>query len=220
MKQTNKFKKFFVITFLFLLPITAYLFFASGVNHFAKLPVLMHSVSEIHEFKSIDGEQVLLKNHISVLGFFGKELLKNEAYAFNLAHKIYKKNYQFKDFQTVIVLPEEARVESKQLEKKLKQIENTNRWKFVFGNTKAIKQQFNSLKTTYHLDHNLSTPFVFIIDKDLNLRGRNNDEDIGILYGYDASNYSEINNKMGDDIKVILAEYRLALKKYNTQLKK
>ncbi len=37
------------------------------------------------------------------------------------------------------------------------------------------------------------------------------------MYGYDASNYAEINNKMGDDVKVILAEYRLALKKYKAE---
>ena len=73
------------------------------------------------------------------------------------------------------------------------------------------------MQTNYSLDANLSTPYVFIIDKDRNLRGRDDDEDEGILYGFDARNYSEINNKMGDDIKVILAEYRLALKKYNSK---
>ena len=39
--------------------------------------------------------------------------------------------------------------------------------------------------------------------------------DIGTLYGFDARSVAEINNKMEDDIKVILAEYRLALKKYS-----
>ena len=46
------------------------------------------------------------------------------------------------------------------------------------------------------------------------LRGRNDDEDVGMLYGYDARDFAEINNKMDDDVKVILAEYRLELKKY------
>jgi hypothetical protein len=35
------------------------------------------------------------------------------------------------------------------------------------------------------------------------------------LYGFNAESVAEINNKMLDDVKVILAEYRRALKKYN-----
>lgn len=33
--------------------------------------------------------------------------------------------------------------------------------------------------------------------------------------GYDATSVADLNNKMIDDVKVILAEYRLALKKYD-----
>ena len=61
----------------------------------------------------------------------------------------------------------------------------------------------------------LSTPFVFIVDKDRNLRGRDDDNDIGTLYGYNSSSVAELTKKMTDDIKIILAEYRLALKKNN-----
>lgn len=219
MKETNKIKKFTVLGILFLLPITAYLFFASGINNFAKLPILTSSVSELSNFKTVDGETIYLKDHISVLGFFGKNILENEAYAFNLGHKIYKKNYQFSDFQIVIALPNEAKEGAKKLENKLKEIEITTSWKFVFGSKEDINSLFNSLKTNYKLDTNLGSPYVFIIDKDISLRGRDDDEDFGALYGFDAADYSEINNKMGDDIKVILAEYRLALKKYNTHRK-
>ena len=56
---------------------------------------------------------------------------------------------------------------------------------------------------------------LFIIDKERNLRGRDDDEKVGTLFGYNAQSVAEINNKMVDDIKVILAEYRRALKKYN-----
>ncbi len=54
----------------------------------------------------------------------------------------------------------------------------------------------------------------------MNLRGRNDDEDSGTLYGFDARSVAQINKKMIDDVKVILAEYRLALKIYNTNRKK
>ena len=41
------------------------------------------------------------------------------------------------------------------------------------------------------------------------------DDDEGTLFGFNAQSVAEINNKMVDDIKVILAEYRRAWKKYN-----
>ena len=44
-------------------------------------------------------------------------------------------------------------------------------------------------------------------------RGRDDDEDIGMLFGFNSQSVAEINNKMVDDVKIILAEYRLALKK-------
>lgn len=58
---------------------------------------------------------------------------------------------------------------------------------------------------------------MFIVDKKLNLRGRDDDEDHGKLYGYDSRDVAELSNKMNDDVKVILAEYRLALKKNNPE---
>ena len=73
------------------------------------------------------------------------------------------------------------------------------------------------MKTNVTLDQNLSTPYVFIIDKDSNLRGRTDDEDEGTKYGFNATSVAELNNKMEDDVKIILAEYRSALKKNNAR---
>ncbi len=220
MKTKEKIKKFTVLGVLFLLPITAYLFFASGVNHFAKLPVLTENVLEINHFKTEDGEVKRLKNHITVLCFFGSDIESSKANAFNLAHEIYKKNYQFKDFQFVILTPKGVEADVKILKTKLAQIENPENWNFVYGSPEEIKKVFNSLRTTYTLDKNSASPYVFIVDKDRNLRGRDHDDDGQVLYGFDARVYSEINNKMSDDIRVLLAEYRLELKKYNKKKEK
>ena len=89
------------------------------------------------------------------------------------------------------------------------------KWNFLTGSKESIVSHFNSLKIPLILEKNLSSPYVFIIDKEKKLRGRNDDEDTGILYGFDARSVAEINKKMIDDVKVILAEYRLALKRYN-----
>jgi len=216
-KKADKIKKFIVLGVLFILPITAYLFFASGVNNFVRLPVLTTNVSEIDQFKTEEGTTKTFLNKITVLGFFGKNIDEIHAHAFNLAHEIYKKNYQFKDFQFIIVLPEGTQEKVKFLKSRLAEIENPENWNFVYGSSEAILDVFESLQTNYKLKDDLSSPYVFIIDKERNLRGRNDDEDLGILYGFDARVYAEINNKMSDDIRVILAEYRLALKKYNSK---
>ncbi len=217
MNTTDKIKKFVVLGVLFLLPITAYLFFSSGVNHFAKLPVLTENVLEIDQFKTEGGKIKLLKDHITILCFFGKDVESSEANAFNLAHKIYKKNYQFKDFQFVILTPNGAQGQVKHLKEQLSEIENPENWNFVYGEPKEIEKVFNSLGSNYTLNKDSASPYVFIIDKEKNLRGRDDDDDVGVLYGFDSSDYSEINNKMSDDVRVILAEYRLSLKKYNTK---
>ncbi len=201
---------------MFFLPIITYLFFASGVNNFVKLPVLTKNIKDINNFTDENNKTHTLTNKITVLMFLGKHPLNQKATIYNLAHKIYKKNYLFNDFQFVLLSQNGTQDEVKEILKELQQIEDTKGWKFLYGNTQEMKKIFISLQSNYKLDENFSTPYVFIIDKNKNLRGRNDDEDIGIVYGYNASDYSVVNNKMNDDIKVLLAEYRLALKKYKS----
>jgi len=209
-------KKYLVLGVLFVLPITAYLFFSSGVNHFAKLPVVTENINELDNFASIDGEQVRLEGNITVLGFFGSDIKSKYGNVFNLTHKIYKPYYQFEDLQFVTVLEKgnEPLVEALLLE--LNKLTDASKWKFIYAEPEEIKSLFQSLETNLTLDQNLGTTKVFIIDKNNNLRGRNDDKDVGMLYGYNTSSVAELNNKMKDDLKVMLAEYRLALKKYNS----
>ena len=211
-------KKFFVLGVLFLLPIVAYLFFSSGINNFAKLPVLTPNVKDIRHLENDSDSIVSFKNKISIVAFFGNDLDALKGNTFNLDKKILEKFYEFDDFQFVIILPKEAKPQAEKFVSEFDNITNSNYWNFVFGNPEEIHSIFKSFKTNLKLDSNLQTPYVFIIDKDSNLRGRDDDKE-GMLYGYDSRSVSELGNKMNDDIKVILAEYRLALKKYNSKLK-
>ncbi|MDX1333538.1 MAG: hypothetical protein R3252_10950, partial [Robiginitalea sp.] len=90
---------------------------------------------------------------------------------------------------------------------------DTGNWRFVYGEPAQIRELFASLKTDLDLDETLATPYVFIIDKERMLRGRQEDEDVGTKYGFNTTSVADLNNKMKDDVKIILAEYRLALKK-------
>jgi hypothetical protein len=58
-------RKYFVLTILFVLPLVVYLFFASGINHFAKLPILTKDIKDISVISSES-----FNNKITILGFF------------------------------------------------------------------------------------------------------------------------------------------------------
>lgn len=81
-------KKFLVLGILFALPITAYLFFASGKNNFARLPVLTEKVDDISKFDTNSNTDISFQDHISVVAFFGSDLENIKGNTFNLDKKI------------------------------------------------------------------------------------------------------------------------------------
>lgn len=206
-------KKTIVLVVLFVFPIVAYLFFASGVTNFGKLPILSKDVMDV---SSLDAK-VTLSGNITILGFLGNDLTSKKGNVFNLNQKIYKRFNEFTDFQFVMLVSGNVADEVRTLTMELGSLGNADKWHFVYADEQSIKEVFNSLRTNLSLEEDVSTPYVFIIDKDRNLRGRTDDEDEGIKYGFETSKVAELNNKMEDDVKIILAEYRLALKKNNIQ---
>ncbi|AYN69594.1 hypothetical protein D1013_03935 [Euzebyella marina] len=204
-------KKTAVLITLFILPIVAYLFFASGVNNFGRLPVLTDTI----DVKSLSANDIALENKITILGFLGSDIASRRGNMFNLNQKIYKRFHEFQDFQFVMVVSEGLQDQVDDLKKEIGHLGGTEKWNFAFMTENMITELFNSLKTDITLNENQSTPFVFIVDKEAKLRGRNKDEEDGVVFGFDTSSVAELNNKMVDDVKIILAEYRLALKKNN-----
>jgi hypothetical protein len=209
-------KKTFILVVLFVLPIVAYLFFASGVNNFGRLPVLTEQIMDASNLAPSE----TFKDKITILGFLGKDVEIKKGNAFNLNQKIYKRFYEFNDFQMVMVLPPGTENKVEEVKKELGNLVDIRNWKFLFAEPDLIKDLFNSLHTNLQLDKNLGTPYVFIIDKDGNLRGRDEDEDEGLKYGFNSISVADLNNKMVDDVKIILAEYRLALKKNSADREK
>lgn len=216
MKTASKFQKNLVLITLFILPLVAYVFFASGVNSFAKLPTITKNIADVAEFKSIDGRPVTLKNKITILGFMGSDIEKNKAGFFNLTEKIYNKNREFKDFQVVMIAPNGSQDAVKELMKKVSTLTNLSGWHFVFLSPQQIDAYYGKMNLVFKLDKNQYTQNVFIIDKKLNLRGRKGKSikgDEEYKEGYNTFKVSELYNEMNDDVKIILAEYRLALKR-------
>ncbi len=220
--KNNAYKKYLVLGILFVFPIVIYLFFASGINNFAKLPVLTKDIPEVERWTSLSGTPVKFNNKITILGFWGNDLDEKKGDAFNLNQKIYKRFYQFKDFQFVMAVQDSLQDEIKEIISEIEIGVGTDmvKWNFIFGTPNEIEDLFNSLKSDVILSDKQSTSTVFILDRESKLRGRDDDEDVGTLYGYNASSVASLNNKMTDDVKVILAEYRLALKKNNSNRQK
>lgn len=209
----SKTQKFIILFALFIVPLLFYIFLSSGINNFAKLPVLTKQVIDVAE---VDKTQQF-KNKISIVCFLGKDIDNVKGGFFNLNQKIYKPFYGFKDFQIIAIAPKGTEEKIAKLEKEIGAFTNMIKWKFVFASETEINVLYESLGSNQSLDENLYSSRAFIIDKEGQLRGRTDDKDYanGKLYGYNMQSVAELNNKMKDDVKVVLAEYRLALKKNN-----
>ncbi|MDL2142412.1 hypothetical protein QQY79_07760 [Flavobacterium tructae] len=210
-------KKNIVLFALFVLPIVAYLFFASGVNSFTTLPVITPKIKDFDDWKSLNGKKVLLDKKITVLGFSGSEILSNRGNYFNLNEKIYKRYNGFEDLQFVILCPLGTEADAQKVVDALKPFTDVKGWNFVFASPEEIQTFYNQLKLKGKLDQNLGTPNVFIVDKERNLRGRKDAAEY--KEGYDTFHPSELSNEMLDDFKIILYEYRAALKKNHNATK-
>ncbi len=212
--MTKNLKKYLILGFLFFFPIFVYVFLSTGINNFAKLPVLTENVMDI---ENIEGNiaNVSFKNKISIVAFWGGDVNNKKSEALNLNQKIYKRFNEFQDFQFVLLHNKDDNEVIESLKSDLVSGVGTDlkNWNFIPTTQLNIKMIFDSFNTNIELDQSFSTPYVFIVDRDLSLRGRDDDEDIGMLYGFNSQSVAEINNKMVDDVKIILAEYRLALKK-------
>jgi hypothetical protein len=208
-------KNKWVLLALFVVPLVFYLFISSGINNFAKLDILTPKVIDIAVIDSTNKES--FQKHISIVCFLGKDSQSVKGSFFNLNQKIYKPFYGFLDFQIIAVYPKSEKEAVQKLKTELGAFTNMVKWKFVSASEEEIQLFFKSFKTDATLDANLYSSKAFIIDKEGNLRGRLTDEKSfqKKLFGYNMQSVGELNDKMKDDVKVILAEYRLALKKNN-----
>lgn len=217
-------KKNLVLFILFILPLVAYLFFATGVDNFIKLPVITPKIAECKNIKSAKGKPVKFSGKITILVFPGPNADARKGNFFNLEEKIFKKYRAFKDFQVVIIQPYGSEPQTAVVESKLAAItEDLSNWYFAFGSPNEIQSIYNSMKLLKPENPVTGTTIVYIVDRERNLRGRKGQidkEDNEYREGYNTSKVSELHNEMNDDVRILLAEYRLALKKNSADRKK
>jgi hypothetical protein len=187
------------------------------VNGFTTLPVISPSVPDFGKWESLHGETVTLNGKITILGFSGSDILKNRGNLFNLNEKVYQRYHTFKDLQFVMVCPLGTENDVENILDALDEFTDVSQWHFVFTTPQEINTYYVSLKLKGNLDSNVGTPMVYIVDKARNLRGRKEVKEY--KEGYDTFHPSDLSNEMMDDFKIILYEYRAALKKNHNATK-
>lgn len=183
-------------------------------DNYNPLDVVKENIAELPSNK----DDLQIDGHLTVLSFWGKKPLTHSTAAFNLKELIYDRNKGFKTFQVVVMLPPSAKSEAETLLKEIKSYEDLRFWHLLYAEENEIRRVFNSLKTEVELTEDLGSDSVYIIDRDMNQRGRLDDrtekeiEDEAPLYGlfdYDCIDVGELKNKMAaEDMRVLFKEYR------------
>lgn len=210
----KKYQKRIVLFLLFIFPLICFLFLSSGENNFKKLDVITENVKDV--VKINENSTVKFEDNISVVCFLGTNIDESKVGILNLNEKIYKDFIDYKKFQVVAIYPTDAKKEVDELRKQINNFTDMKNWKFVSLTEKQIKDLYNSFSVNDSLN-NLYSNKAFIIDKFGKLRGRKNDgkEKNELLFGYNLTSVSELNDKLKDDIKVLYYEYYAAFRERN-----
>ncbi|NVJ88021.1 MAG: hypothetical protein HWD82_01070 [Flavobacteriaceae bacterium] len=206
-------KKRVVLFLLFIFPLICFLILSTGENNFKKLPILTEGVYNLEETLN----KPVFNNKVSIICFLGEDVEALKTGIFNLNEKIYKKFLDYNDFQVIGIYPNKNQSNIDELKETVsKYTQNMQKWKFLALDDNTINAFYKSLCVKDSLT-NLGIAKAFILDKNLNLRGRINDEDFadGRLEGYNLNSVSELKSKMKDDINVLFYEYYAAFKNRN-----
>ncbi|RXP64597.1 hypothetical protein EC396_01095 [Lutibacter sp. HS1-25] len=205
-------KKIWVLGSLFILPLVFYIFLSKGIYKYANLPILTEEVINVGNFTN---EEISFNNHLSIVCFLGSDLNTAKGSLFNLNQTIYKRFYLKPFFQVVAIIPEASKSQYSAVIEELSAYTDISNWHFVYLDNQQTQTLFNSFKTPFKLSNNLYSENAFIIDEELRLRGRKDDEDSvnGKLYGYNMKSVAVLKNKMIDDISIIYYQLKKSAEK-------
>lgn len=205
-------KKFWVLFSLFILPLVFYIFLSKGIYKYSNLPILTENVLDVSDLTD-NGATFL--DHISVVCFLGNDINTAKGSLFNLNQTIYKRYADNIYFQAVAILPKGTEESYKTAIEELSAFTDIGKWHFIYLDQSATETLFNSLQSPYQLNKNLYSENAFIVDRELRLRGRKDDEDTsdGKLYGYNMQSVAVLKNKMKDDIAIIYYQLKKSAEK-------
>lgn len=221
-------KKKLILGILFLLPVSIVLILLFTSHNYTQLPIIHTNVPELVNYESFEKkDRIQFEDKITIIGFLGKNVKDRKINVLNLNQKIYKRFSGFKHFQVIMLVSPGQEEEIKSLKYEISRFaDELKAWNFVIVDEKELGRIFDGLESPLALDGYLSSDYVYIIDKDRNLRGRFDDRSIVelreeaasyMLYGYNTMMISELAGKMTDDIRILFEEYRGKSKKERSE---
>ncbi|WP_375238432.1 hypothetical protein [Aurantibacter sp.] len=215
--QKKTIKRNLVLGILFFLPVTFLLFLYPAKHNYIPLEIVKTDVLDVTNLLSNKDDSVQLKDNITVLNFIGNNPENYITEASNLKELVYDKFTGFKKFQIVTLVPVEAKEKAERLRKELTKYKPLEYWKFVYASQEDINKLFSTLRTSKYLNFEGFVSEVYVIDKELNQRGRLDDRSkveikkeaqVYPLTSYNMSEVAVLKNKMSEDVRVIFTEYR------------
>lgn len=206
-------KKISILFILFILPLVFYIFLSKGIYKYSNLPILTENVKDVKDIHPI--KTISFVNKLSIVCFLGNDIDAAKASLFNLNQVIYKRYYSKILFQVVAIIPKEKEDDYKKVIEELAAFTDIRKWNFVYADTPIIHSIFNSFETPLNLNEHLFSKNAYIVDMQLRLRGRKDDEDSedGKLYGYNMRSVAILKNKMKDDIDIIYYQLKKTAEK-------
>ncbi|MDX1270457.1 hypothetical protein [Bizionia paragorgiae] len=211
-------KKTSILIILFFLPVIFLLFLYPSTNNYTPLNIVKENVLDVQNLRSNTNPEVELDDHISVIAFVGNDPESRIKQMSNLRELIYDKFQGFKKFQVVVLASKGSEDSANRLKQELSKYNELKYWHFVFVDNEDAQKLYNNLRSTSNLDATFASDYVFIVDKDLNQRGRlddrtdreiENNDPVYPLTAYDCNKIAVLKNKMGaDDLRVLFTEYR------------
>lgn len=212
-------KKKIILGVLFLLPVSIVLILLFTNHNYRPLPVIKEGVAELVNYDSFENkDSIQFGGKITILGFLGSNVENRKINVLNLNQKIYKRFSGFKHFQLVMLVTPGQEEIIEDLKNEISRFaDELEYWNFVIVDKEELERIHDGLETPLPLDVYGSSEYMYIIDKDKNLRGRFDDRTKPeikekaapyMLYGYNTILISELSGKMTDDIRILFKEYR------------
>ena len=184
------------------------LIYLNGKHEIIKLPVIKEQ-PKITFSDLLKPENSQYSGFVTLVSFFDHSLEKNEVLLFNLHELILKEN-SYPDFQLLVFVRDSSQLAP--LTKKMKKWDKSSHSNWAIHQMDILTMYENMISLSnaeqalYHPDQ------AFIIDKDLNQRRRAITEGQTPKSGYEVSSIAVLKKELSDDVRITVAEYRLALK--------
>ena len=231
MEGDNGPKKYLILFAILLLPTIVYLFFVKGEHNFAHLPFITYTDEngevinrEAPEFSFINQDSIRINNgdlegKIYLVDFFFTSCPSICPIMTANLMKIQDRFSHYDEFMIVSHTVDPERDTPRVLKEYAEQRKiDTNKWHFLTGEKDslyAVAYDYlsSAMEDSMAPGGFLHTEYFILVDKEGKLRSR--EDDNGNIIGvYDGTDAHQIRDLI-DDIKVLIAEYNLELKKNN-----